>query len=419
MKEKLYNLYQDSLFRNSFFLILTSGLMAGFGFFFWLICARVFDAKNVGLATSLISAASLMSIFSTLGFNNVIIRFLPTSQRKDHQISTALISTGILSIIVSALFCIWAIFTHNSAFTATNVLWLLIMTFSLQVFSTTLNTIFESVFIAYRRAGYILTKSIIFSTLKLIILFTVIDYGFYGILGATAISTTIACLLSIIWLIKKFSYHPVLTIDSETVEETKHFAAGNYLGTLFGILPSTTLILIISSRLGPEFAAFFYIPSMFITLLNVIPSSSAQSFFAEVSHDEPGMHTYFKQTIKHLFGLLVPASALIILAGGYILSFFGANYAQAGTNPLRIMVLASFVGAANYLGDTLLNIKKMSRTYIFMNALNSLAIVIPAYIVAPYGLVTIAWISLLGQIITLGIYLIINRNLLISLRTNS
>lgn len=419
MKEKIYNLYRDSLFRNSFFLILTSGLMAGFGFFFWLICARLFSATNVGLATSLISAASLMSIFSTLGFNSVIVRFLPSSQRKDQQISTALILTGIVSIIVSVLFCVWAIFTNNSAFVSHNFIWLLIFFFSLQVFSTTLNTIFESVFIAYRRAGYILAKSIIFSILKLVFLFTVIHFGFSGILGASAAATTVACLFSIIWLIYKFSYHPVWAIDAETIKETKHFALGNYLGTLFNMLPSTALVLIISARLGPEFAAFFYIPSMFITLLNVIPGSSAQSFFAEVSHNEAEVHTYLKQTLKHLFGLLIPTSVFIIFASGYILNFFGADYAQAGTNPLRVMVLASFVGATNYLGSTLLNVKKLPKLYILVNAFNSLIIIIPAYILAPHGFMTIAWISLVGQALTLAVYLFINRELIFSFRTNS
>src|SRR5579871_147521 len=113
MRKIIRDLYTDSLFRNSFFLMLNTGLQAGLGFFFWLVCARIYDPGNVGLATSLISAASLTSVFSMLGFNNVIVRFLPTSAHKNEQLSTAFTLTSVASFFAAAAFLAWAVFTHN------------------------------------------------------------------------------------------------------------------------------------------------------------------------------------------------------------------------------------------------------------------------------------------------------------------
>lgn len=200
----------------------------------------------------------------------------------------------------------------------------------------------------------------------------------------------------------------MFTIDKETIDETKHFAIGNYFGTLFGVLPSTVLILIVVSRLGAQDAAFFYIPSMVVTLLNIIPSSISQSLFAEVSHNEEGFMRYFKKALQHLFSFLIPAVLVIWLIGGYVLGFFGPSYAAAGTAPLDILALASLIGAANYLGDTLLNIKKRPGMYLFMNALNAIAVVVPAYFLAPYGLAAIAWGALFGQVLTAVVYLAMN-----------
>jgi O-antigen/teichoic acid export membrane protein len=415
MKEKLRKLYADSLFRNSFYLMLNTGIQAVFGFFFWLIAAHIYNATDVGLATSLISAASLTAVFSMLGFNNVIVRFLPTSQRKNEQLSTAFTLSAVASILAAVIFLLWAVSTRSPIIQASHLVFLTIL-FIIYVFVVTINSLVESAFIAYRNTLYILIKNLVLSALKLALIFFVVRLGYIGIVSSTVAATLVALLLGYFWLMSRFSYRPTIAIDKETIHETKNFAMGNYFGTLFGVLPSMTLVLIVVSRLSAQDAAFFYIPSMIITVLNVIPSSTAQSLFAEVSHDEAGLIKYFKNSLKHLFALLIPAVIAIWILGGYVLHFFGPGYAAAGTEPLQILALAGLIAAANYLGDTLLNIKKMSTMYVVMNALNSIAIVVPAYIVAPHGLVAIAWAALFGQVLTAAIYIVMNWGLLVGLR---
>ena len=52
-------------------------MSAGCGFFFWIVAARLYALEQVGLATALISSLALVALFSTLGFDSSIIRFLP------------------------------------------------------------------------------------------------------------------------------------------------------------------------------------------------------------------------------------------------------------------------------------------------------------------------------------------------------
>lgn len=397
----------DSLFRNSFYLMLNTGLQAVIGFFFWLIAARIFNPTQIGLVTALISAGSLVSVFCLLGFNNVLVRFLPTSQRKNEQLSTVFTLAGIASFFGSFLFLMWGIWSHSPTIPLNNIK-IISALFILYVLVLSLNSLIESAFIAYRDAKYVLIKNVIINILKLVLLFFVIELGFIGILGITTAVTLIAFLIGYVWLITKFNYRPSLAVDMETIRETKKFAIGNYLGTLFGVLPSTTLILIIISRLSAQDAAFFYIPSMMATVLNIIPSSTAQSLFAEISNHESEMAKYIKDGVKNLFMALIPAVVIVWITGGFILKFFGPDYASAGVWPLRILALSSIVGALNYFGDTLLLVKKFSGMYIFMNALNSLTIVGLSYYMAPRGLVAIAVSSLIAQIITLAVYFLIN-----------
>src|SRR6185437_4704409 len=66
---KLYQHFtSDSLFRNSMYLMLSTAIQALFGFFFWIINARLFTATEVGLATTIISIGTLITSLSLLGF---------------------------------------------------------------------------------------------------------------------------------------------------------------------------------------------------------------------------------------------------------------------------------------------------------------------------------------------------------------
>jgi len=68
--------------------MLSTGVMAVFGFFFWVINARLYSAEQVGIGTTLISIMTLISSFSILGLGNGLIRYLPTSERKNKKIDT-------------------------------------------------------------------------------------------------------------------------------------------------------------------------------------------------------------------------------------------------------------------------------------------------------------------------------------------
>jgi O-antigen/teichoic acid export membrane protein len=416
MKEKIVALYEDSLFRNSFYLMLSTAIMAALGFIFWVVCSHLYTPSDVGLATSLISAAGLMSTVGILGFNNVLIRFLAGTEKKDEHISTAFILASLGSLLASAGFLVWAFSTHSPIIQSSHVIAIIII-FTAYVVGSTVNVLLESAFIAYRATNYIVFKNIILSGSKLLLIFFVVSIGFLGILGATTLGIVIACVIGYLWLVKKFSHQMVWKVDKVVVNETKRFAFGNYVGNLFGVLPSTVLTLIVLSRLGAQEAAFFYMPTMIVALLNVIPSSTAQSLFAEVSHDEGAFAKHFKNALKHLFSFLVPGVIATELLGKFILHFFGSNYAAYGTAPLQILALSSLIGAANYLGDTLLNIRKQAGMYIFMNAINALGVVILAYVFAPYGLAAVAWSVLWAQVAVAIIYVFMNWKILAELRT--
>jgi O-antigen/teichoic acid export membrane protein len=79
--------------RNSLYLMLSSALQASLGFAFWIIVARLFSPADVGRASSLISATTVIAYLALLGLNSTLVRFLPTAQNRD-----ALITAGLLLV---------------------------------------------------------------------------------------------------------------------------------------------------------------------------------------------------------------------------------------------------------------------------------------------------------------------------------
>ncbi len=145
--EKHKQMFSEPLYKNSIYLMLSSVIMAGFGFFFWTINARLFSAHDVGLATTLISAATLLVSLSGLGLGIALIRFLPASKNKSHKINSCLTVALLFSVIVSTIFLLGInVFSPGLAFVQKNLYYSIL--FIVFTGSFLLFTMVESVFLA-------------------------------------------------------------------------------------------------------------------------------------------------------------------------------------------------------------------------------------------------------------------------------
>jgi len=94
----------DPLFKNAYFLMLSSVTSAGSGFFFWLIAARFYSTSDVGLASAIIAAMGLISMLSLLGFDISLVRFLPERADKKELINSCLTISFIFALALIAIF---------------------------------------------------------------------------------------------------------------------------------------------------------------------------------------------------------------------------------------------------------------------------------------------------------------------------
>lgn len=398
MKEKLSSIWQDSLFRNSIFLILGTAVMAGLGFFFWLIAARLYSTKDIGIATTLISVMNMIAMLSLLGCDATFIRYIPHSKDPNKKINTGIILVSTAAIIFSTLFIVFVetlspplSFIRNSFTLGISFVFFSIM--------TTVNMLSDAVFVANRKAKYTLIVNTLFCLFRLILPFMFISWGALGIFTSIAVSQTIGLILSIAIMVWKFKYRPALVIDSKTLRQVGSYSIHNYISGMLNLLPATLLPVIVLNKLGAENAAFFYVAMMLGNLLYAIPWATTRAMFAESVHDEISLISNTIKSIKIISLLMIPGIIVLVFGGGLILQIFGKAYSTEGFNFLRLVAITGIALSGYAIVTSLFKVKGNPRWLIAINFSYAGTIVGMSYVLLPYGLTGIGTAWLLGHIV--------------------
>jgi len=401
MKKLVAALSSNSLVQNSFYPMLSTAIMAGLGFLFWMFVARLFTESEVGLAATLISVMSSVATFSLLGFDTATIRYLSQEKNKDANISTGILVLSSAAAILSLLFVLLVgIITPDLAFLFENTtLSILFITF---VAFSTINGYTDAIFLAYRKTKYTLIINTAFSACKVVFPFFFVPYGVFGIFASAALAQTVGFVLSIYTLIRHFSYRPVFVIDTTVVRNVWKYSAGNYFADIFTFLPAAIIPILITNRINAENTAYYYIVMMIVGLLYVIPSSSMRALFAEGSHDMSTVSKNICNALKTTFFFLVPAMFILFLFGRYLLVIFGANYMESGLTLLYILTATSVLVTIFTLYGSLFRLDGNIHALIIRNAIFTTSLIGTAYILAPSkGIVGVGWAYVVAYILSI------------------
>ena len=403
------HLANDSLYRNSIFLMLSTAVMSFFGFFFWIINARLYSAEQVGIGTTLLSIMTLISGFSILGLGTGLIRYLPISEKKNKKISTSFTLVALMSILISIIYLIFMkTFSPKLLFVRENIIFSLL--FILFTVLSSLSTISENVFIAYRSSKFVLIKNTIFSIVKLILPIFLLALGAYGIFMSVGISVVIAFLFGLVILIVRFNYLLKPIIDISIIKKMIKFSLGNYTAEIMGGLPNLVLPILITNSIGAKFSAYYYMAVMFAGFLYIIPMATSQSLFAEGSYNEKDLRLHVKKAAIIIALILIPAIIIVIFFGKYILLAFGKDYSVEGFRLLRVFAISGIFIAAKNVCGVILKVKNKIKEIIFIDLITASSILGLSYFLMPTYLlkgVEIAWIA--GHTLSAGIFLIVTK----------
>ncbi len=397
-------LKRDVALQNSLYLISSTGVMAVSGFVFWFISARIYTPTEIGLSSTLIAAATTLALFSLLGFDNVLVRYMPNSKKPDRVIDTSLIITGLAAFLLSIgfIFALGHISPSLHDILSSPIHRLL---FVISMILVTINTLTDSIFISFRSTKYILFADTGLSVGKIILPLVLVGHGAYGLFIAYAISVTLATLISVGYLGKRFNYRFKPVIDTSTLRKVRKFSAGTYTSNLVAAVPMMALPIIVTNALGGEHAAFFNLAMTIAAMLFIVPRSTANSLFAEISKDNRSIRQQTYRTSQQTALLLTPLIVCLYFGAQLLLGIFGSSYSAGATDTLHILALSALGVSINAIAQTLLKVRHKLMLLFLIQFLGTIAMIGLCWPLAKtYGAAGAAWAWLIGQYVMAAIH---------------
>ncbi len=391
-------LFRDPLYKNSIFIVLNSALNGSIGFLFWLITAKLYTAQEVGIATALISAISLIVLLSKMGLDISLVRFFPTGD-KDKIFSTSLIITTIVAIMIGVFFII-KIKIFIPQMDETNEWWayILILIF---LISNSINLMVGICFVAIRRSEYFSLQSLI-TGIRIIFIYFLTDIGYMGIIAAVCFSYLMTGII-LLYILIKLGINLTANLNRNFLKESFSFSMSNYVAGLFAAIPNYALPIISLNLLGGTDTAYYFISYTIASFLYTIPNAVGTAQFVEGSHGMELMKTAIRSLIA-VICFIIPTIALLIILEEWILELIGADYANNCIPLLNYMIMTSIFISLNTIYLSMKRIKNDLKELIFISGLISALLVSFSYMLAKeFGLIGLgyAWLysNLLGSIV--------------------
>lgn len=348
----------DSLFRNSVFLMASTAVSSVLGFGFWLFVAHLYTPSEIGSASALISLTTLLGNISLLGLEASLVRFLPTSKNQSRDINMAALAVTGAAIAASTIY----LFIHPLIGAPISLLdssWEQIGFIVLMVI-VSLNSLTDSIFIANRRAELHTMTYTLLATVKLILPLFLVPFGSMGIFTAYAVATLSSLALTYILMRRSVDYHILARPEWGMIRKSRKYATNNYFAHILSSASSQLMPMIIITSLGAAQVAYFAMAWTMANFLYVIPSAMGQSLLAEGATDPSKRKYHVAHAIRTLTLILVPTIAVSIVGAPFILAIFGPQYAANSTAIFQILAFATFFIAVDSVCNTVLNIEHRS-----------------------------------------------------------
>jgi len=411
MRARLRVICQSTLLMNAFYIMLSTFVMAAAGLLFWVLVTRSHNSAAVGLATTLLSISSLLSLLSLAGFDTTFVRFLPGSDRKNDYINSGLIVVTLISAALATGLAValphlsrdFMILTSPWAFGG----------FVFFTVVTSLNVLTNAVFLAFKRARYILLISALFSAFKMVLPLFAVSGGAMTIFAMAGSAQVVGLALSIIWMKRHLAYRFLPNIHVDALRVVRKFSFLVYLSSVLNLLPPTLLPLIIVRQMGPASAAYYYMAFTIAGVLYTIAYASMQSVFAEGSHNEAAIGLHIAKAGRFIAALLLPAVLLAIVLSNWLLTAFGHEYALRANALLQLLAASALPVAAYSALGAIFKVTKNLRGIVSMNVAYALVILGLSYVLMPrLGLMAVGWAWVVGNVVAccVGATFLININ---------
>lgn len=390
------------LYRNAYALLLSGVISAGLGMVYWVLAARIYPATIVGLSSAAVSAMMLLSGLAQMSMNSALLRFIP-------RLGTAtgkfiVICYGVsIGVAVSAGLLYGAGITYWTPALAPYLQQPLgLALFILAVASWSIYVLEDSVLAGLRQAVWIPVENTLGALLKIILLLPFTTWlPTYGIFAAWLLPVLLSVVpVNLLIFGRLLPKHVQATTQQAPPQpaEVRCYVLGNYIGTLCYLGYTTLLPILVTARVSASANAYFYMPWMLATALQLIALNLTTSLTVEGTWEESKLALYCVRILKQALYLVIPLVGAFLIGAPWLLHLFGADYAQEGTQLLRLLALATLPNIVVMLQLSVARVQSNTRGVIGTQALLCVLLLGLSYLLLPtLGITAVGWAALVAQ----------------------
>ncbi len=328
------------LIRNSFALIVNTGLNGALGFAYWLVAARLYSPHHVGTGAAGISALLLAASIGWTGFQYTLMRYLADSGGRSARLVAA--SYGVALLIAGPAAIAFIAYAQGvpelreiagswlaaAGFIAGVCVWVV---FSLQ----------DAALIGLRRSAWVPAENAAYGILKLVLLVLLAALGSgWGLIASwvagAAVMVAVVNVLLFTRLLVGRPHRPDRLPATGTVVR---FTAGHHLVALVGGLPDNLVPLLVVSLLSDQANAYYYAAWTVSYSMRLVAMNIANALTVEGAHDQDEFHRLVRSGMR--LGLLVIGPILLaaLVLAPLVMRLFGSGYDTA-VPLLRLFAIA-------------------------------------------------------------------------------
>ncbi|MFD7289879.1 lipopolysaccharide biosynthesis protein [Streptomyces sp. NPDC059863] len=334
----------DSMFRNAYALMLSTGVSAALGLGFWLVAARYYTEEAVGQGSAAIAAMRLLASLTATTMIGAVVRYVPRAGRatgalvwRAYAVSSLVVCAA--CVVFLATLDLWGPsyapldgVTAGVVFTSACVAWALL-------------TLQDGVLTGLRRAFWVPVGNAAFSLGKLLLLAAFATA--MPVLGVF-VSWAAAIALSVLplgWLIFRRLIPRQAAADRDRepprARDIGRFLAGDSVGALFALAMINLLPVLVAVRFDAAHNAFFYTAYTVGGTMEFMAINMASSLTAHASHSPDRLAEGVRGALRRMTVLLVPVVLVLVVFAPQVLAPFGVDYARHGSTVLRLLAAAA------------------------------------------------------------------------------
>lgn len=344
---RLRRLGEQSLFRNSLYIMATTALTSLFGFGFWLVAARTLSATEVGRAAALTSAMQFVAVFTNLGLGQVFVSRLASREPGrdwSQTVTTGIALAAAASLVggaIAAVLLPTLIPALKGGLSPATFLLL-----PLGVTGAACSLVIDFACIAERQAKLSFHRNVAAALLRIALIPLAGVVPVEGTTWILAIWTLSFLLIDAVAIFRELpslghDFRPALAGWREELAQVRGLIAGHQSINLGSQASTYLLPVLVSARLGPTENAYFYTTFMVASALFFVAPAIGNALFAEGAHEPEQLGRDLRRAARQVLMLAGPPAVVLVVIGPLILGFFGPDYAKEGDVLLLILIVAA------------------------------------------------------------------------------